>query len=221
MANTISDLGGGEKIVRMSNARFARLPSALVFTSWNTIRVALRVRMSDSGANLTGTPVLAFGLCAGTSNIIGDATTTHFVGVQSVGATWTRATAPTRYTLADIRPTKKVNTTTTSGASTILNSSIFHTAFFKLYFVDITKGSPNYTFQMFGPTAASSVDATASDFLTHSVALSPALANHAQGTSRTLAVDEGADGTLSAACVFWNQVASIFEIADWSVIKLA
>lgn len=222
MANTIIDLGGGEKIVRMSNARFARLPEALIFSGWVTLRLALRLKITDSGGNLTGTPRFAWGFCAGTTNIMGDTSVDHFVGLRSYSGTWTRSTTETRYGTVNITGAKQVGATVTdASASGAVHVSLFHVNQYKLFFCDITKGSPNYTFNGFSPTSNSTSNPTASDFLTQSVLGSPAFTGHAAGTNRTLAVDEGTDGTLNACGVWWNQTASTIDIADMRVVQLA
>lgn len=207
----------------MSNASFARLTSPLVFSSWTTIRLAIRFRITDSGANLTGTPRFAMGLYKNTTNLLGDASVDHFVGVRTYAATWTRATSETRYTGVVYTAMKQVGSTVTdASASGVVGTLIPHTAFDKLFFIDITKGSPNYTFNSpLYVNASGTSSPTSADFLTQSVSGSPSFTGHGTGTSRTLAVDETTDGTLNAAGIWWNSIVTTIDICDWRVIKMA
>src|ERR1041385_3392522 len=108
-----------DKRIVLKNSHFSRLHG--VNSSWNAIRVALRVSITDFGSNLGSTPEFVVGLCSGTTNVYKDSTTTHFVGMQTSGTTWTRQTnlgVPTYTTGASsIRPMKRVGTTTTTGTS--------------------------------------------------------------------------------------------------------
>jgi hypothetical protein len=225
MANIITDLSG-DKVVRMTNARFARMPIASIFSGWTTLRVAVYCKMNDSGADVGGTPRFAFGLCSGTSNIPGDATCTHFCGVMTGLVTWTRSTAAVRYSMTNgWYPAKVVGTTFSFGASNFSNSSntTFHTTAPQLLFIDITKGSPNYSFKMFyysgGATAPTP---SQSDFLAQSVAGSPAFTNHVySGSAITLAVDEATNGTFDAACVWWSPTNPTADIYAWRVYRVA
>src|ERR1044071_2239566 len=107
-----------DKKISMSNSHFARLHG---IASWNQIRIAMRFGSTDSGINITGTPEFSVGLCAGTTNIYGDSSTDHFIGVQTYAGTWSRFTTNgswTGYTPGagtSMRPIKKVTTTVTNG----------------------------------------------------------------------------------------------------------
>ncbi len=81
----ISGLESDNKLV-LKSSRVARKMS--IGTGWNVLRVGFRIAISGSG-DLNFTPTFAFGLCSGTANVIGDATTDAFVGAFYTGATWT------------------------------------------------------------------------------------------------------------------------------------
>lgn len=219
MANVILDVSG-EKEVVMTNAYFGRKPVPVIFSSWTTLRVALFYKVNDSGANITGTPRFGFGLCSGTTNILGDATTTHFVGAITNAATWTRATGPIRYVDGSAWvPSKKVGSTLTTG--TTFGTAFHHTTVLQTAFVDITKGSPNYSLRVFVPSSNTAPVQTLTDFNTQSVLASPAFTSCNYLAAQTVAVDEATDGTLDAACVWWNQTVPTIQIAAWRVFKIA
>lgn len=228
MANTIRD-SGGFKYIEMQNARFARKPIAEMFTdssAWSKIRIALLLDMADSGANITS-PKFYVGLCAGTTNIAGDASPTHFAGAIFNAATWTRATAPVRYFYGSSGCFPCV---IIAGVSTIGVSSLQSANFPNInaagstpnaFFLDITKGSPNYTFQSFHLDQAAGANVTDAQFEAASLLGTPVLTNHTQGTARTQAVDEAANGTFDAICVAWDQASPVMKIRNMRVVRLA
>jgi hypothetical protein len=219
MANTIID-DGGDLQVEMVNARFARAPLPAIFSGWTTLRVGLYLKIEDSGANVTGTIRFAFGLCAGDTNIPGDATCTHFAGCIAGSSPWTRATGPIRYSGSNYFPAKIVNTTTTFG--TTLGGTIWQTQNLQILFVEITKGSPNYSFRVYGrSTATADTTPTLSDFYAAMSAGSPSGTGMTYFPAQTVAVDEGADGTFDNACVWWNQTNPPMNIAAWQAYRIA
>ena len=223
MANTIVDFSG-DKAVEMSNGRFARQPIAGLFSGWTTLRVALLVRMNDSGANITGTPRFMFGLCAGTSNIPGDATVTHACGCITNNATWTRTAGPPGYySPLTIAPSTYINTTIATGTNLSTTSALGFsgTIVNAMVFIDITKGSPNYSLRLLSRTNTASGAPTQSDFNAQSVATTPAFTGHTYTAAQTIAVDEVANGTFDSAFVWWNQVTPAINILSWRVVLLA
>ena len=186
--------------------------------------------MNNTGANLTGTPLFGIGLCAGTSNILLDATTTHFVGMISNGATWTYAAAAagnmTRYGMGNstLTPGKRVGSTISvfSGFATApFFTADATTATRRMMFVDLTKGSPNFTFAaLFCSGTAASPDVLDTDFLAQVVLSTPSFTNHTYSGGSTLAVSE-TDGTLTHVNVAWNRSTPTFEICDLAVVQLA
>lgn len=223
LSRTISSVV--DKRIVLSNSQFSR-PHGI--TTWTTLRIGLRMIMNNIGASLTGTPRFYVGLGSGTTNMIMDATTDNWCGIVS-NATWTYAAGPpVRYSVNPVHGGKKVGTTLTLTASAVdpSDSVIFMadatTTNRFLYFVEITKGSPNYTLNLqsfrINPTTAG--DATAADFLAQVVQSAPLFTNHQNGTARTLAVDEST-GTFDHVCIGWDQVSPTIEICDLAVVKLA
>lgn len=218
-SNTILD-NAGDQYLAVDTARWARPLSTDILTDWTGIRVGFRMLVADSGANLTSTPLLAFGLCSGGTNIMGDATTTHFVGAQSASATWTRATAPVRYSFTTWNASKRVGVTDTSGGN-LISTAIIHNLYNRCWFLDIYKGSPNYTLQLFYGSSTTAAGLSTAIFQTEFRSSVPALSSpaHTLGSAVTLAVDEGVDGTLDHLCFWWNR-ANAMHIYDMQARRI-
>jgi len=236
-----------QNAIQMFNATWAR--SVNLPGGWNRVRVGMRFHMTDAG-NLTGQPTFAIGLCSGTANQYGDATTTHFVGMVievNPAATWSSGT--TTYNLGTTGscwfPRVRIGTSNTTGTALIGSTgycfainkrAATSTADRQLHFVDIIKGSPNYTFHApfsIWDTAAGCSDpvfcgdVSAFNFLNYMGQNDPAPTESASyhanpGTSGpTLAVDEGANGVLNAVNLYWNRVDAAVEVCDVAVAILA
>lgn len=173
----------------------------------------------DTGANIAGTPRLALGVCAGDTNIMGDSTVTHFAGIITTEATWARSTTPTRYAGLNVGPCKKVGSTLTTG-SDLSAATNFLTSSLSMLFVDITVGSPNYSFRMFGPNASNTAAATLSDFNTQILLTTPSFTNYTYATAQTVAVSEVTNGTFDHANVWWDQNSPDVDIAAWRIVRL-
>lgn len=182
--------------------------------------------MRDSGATLTGTPVFSVGLCSGDTNIFGDLTTTHWVGVKTTGATWPRLTGPpTGYQVFPAQSGKTIGTTFTSAANWLSVSGYILSDVAggnrSCWFVDITKGSPDYTIRGYAR-----INGTASDIslatMQAQIAIDAAtMTDHALANIGTVAVDEATNGTLDHVCFSWNRATPEIEISDHGVFILA
>ena len=235
MSNMIRSrtIGGLEdKRVQLSNANFARLWSSDLGTSWTKIRVGCRLSMEDSGASITSTPRFAFGICSGTSNIFMDSTTTHWAGVISYESSWGRYVTPAKYDLsgesgACMKVAKRIGSTLTEG-STIAGARLCiadcTVASRTVIFLDITKGSPNFTFDLFSWQNnignGAMADVTLSTYLTQVSLSNPSVTNHST-TSATQAIDEATYGYFNAVNIGWDRSSPTIEISDLAVVKLA
>ena len=213
--------------IQLTNSNFARLWSSDVGTTWTKIRIGCRISIEDTGANLTSTPRFAFGICSGTSNIFQDATTTHWLGFYSVDPTWPRVSAsPATYAMADVTTapllTKRISTTITSAATQTANPRLIDstTANRSAFWMDVTKGSPNFTASLFCRGGTTASDVSMSDYLGALPLLSPAIANHTNAGDVVLAIDEGANGSFNAINIAWDRASSI-EISDVAVVKIS
>lgn len=219
-----------DKRIVLSSSQFVR---AIPFgTTWNKIRIGARLDITSSGGNLTGTPRFAMGVCSGNTDIYGDATTTHFVGVRSIEATWT-LTGSNRYLIngSMLSPHKKVGTTFTAGTAFFpgvqwgigagaASSSADRTQFI----LEITKGSPNFTLQMLGWINTGSAPADNSDLAFYSnmeASGNPSATNHTFSAANTVAVSEGTDGNLDYINFFWDRSTAEIEISDWAVSRIS
>jgi len=196
--------GGTEKDIIMSNCSFGRQVS--LPAGWSKVRVGTRMWITNFGSGPAGTPQFAFGLCSGTTNLVGDASTTYFVGVSTNTATW-GYTGTNSYNVINLVPTTK------SGSSFIFGGNIatdWHSPYTgslpMLFFVDITKGTPNYTFNVFSMISANpSSYVSSATFQSDMPLTSPSLANHGFGSAQTLAVNETLSGSLNCISAYWNR----------------
>lgn len=213
-----------DKRIQHVNSNWARPWPLSIGTSWTKIRVGVRAIMDNTGANLSSTPRFAIGVCSGSTNLLFDATTTHFVGWQSSSATWVYAAGPPIVYSFDVVAIKRVAAVTTSTAAISVGSSIAGdptTTNRGMFFCDITKGSPNFTIDIFSHTTAAAGDVTLADFLAQVPLAVPVFAGHNFGGAQPLAVDEGADGTLDHVLVGWDRAAPVLEICDMAIVRLS
>lgn len=231
----VSQTIGGipDQRIGLQNSRFAR-PHG-ISPDWQTLRIALRVQMENTSANITGTPHFFFGLCSGTAAPMGSATPKHAVGFYTNTATWVYATAAganmTAYqgnTTNSTAVAVTVNGTTTLGGTAIWSAQIAFgadptAATRRMWFFDLTKGSPNYSCRVFGPSVLTAVpDVLTADFLQTIEYSAPVFTNHTYGASQsTGAVNETTNGTLDCVNVWWNQLTPKIHICDLAVFRLA
>lgn len=209
----------------MLNSTWAR--SVALPAAWGKIRFGLLLHFANAGAALTGTPVLAMGFCNGTSNIEGDASPAHFVGVKTNSASWTDLGCGGANVLGTVTVQPAVNVAGSETLGTAITADArfsFSATTTFLYFLDLTKGSPNYTFNLFtviGAGGSCGTGATVAQFLAQMALSSPSFTSHSYGTSQTLAVNEGANGALNAVNVWWNRSDYAAELGAIAVAVLS
>ncbi len=212
-----------ETAIQLSNSQFAR---TLNFgTSWTTIRFGMRLHMDNTGVAISGTPRFACGFCSGTTNIFGDATTANFVGIISTGASWLFQT--TFYNSTLFAPCTRVGSTLTTGTGFAGASDTIggcragtNVADRGMFFVDLIKGSPNFTVRMFA-LANTQNDSSAATFLNTMEQTTPSASGYTYEAGQTVAVNEGANGILDSINVSWNQTTPVVEICDIAVARIA
>lgn len=202
-----------------SNNSIIARPVAL--GTWNVLRVGfLHSVRQDTLVGIT--PDFFFGLSAGTASVYGDASATHSVGAQSTGA-WTLG--GDNFLSTAIRPVKQVGVTKTSGtnlaAGWITYANTVADMKRSMTILTITKGSPNYSFKMFYRNSGAASSPTFADLTAQMEAGIPAFASHLDSSTQTLAVDEGADGTLTALQMYWSLTTSSMEIEGVMVSKVS
>jgi hypothetical protein len=202
-------------------------PSRLlsIGNDWSKLRIAMRIRMQDTGANIVGTPRFTVGVCSGTAAPWnnGSAPTTHFVGAITAGSSWNRAAGPPAYyPTGGNASAKRVGTTLTTG-SAAWQQIIFadpDAAANSLYFVDVIKGSPNFSIRVLSQTLATAVTPSLDNLLGTAIIETPSFAQHAYSTAQTIAVDE-ADGALNAVNLAWDRPNGLIEISDLVIVRFA
>jgi len=188
---------------------------------WSKIRFGLLINLAvNAVVNLTSDPRWAVGFCHGTSNVYGDASCDHFVGGRPNQSSWVYPGGPSL--VCDFFGYKCVGTTETA-SSAIFGSNGLNvytqtssSTSRQLWFVDVTKGSPNYTINMWGSSGYA--DNAVSDFLTNLPLASPSAT---AGAPQTLAVNEGTDGVLNAVSTWWNRADYVMNICAHGVALLA
>lgn len=223
LSRTISSVV--DKRIVLANSQFAR-PFSIA--SWTKLRIGLRLIMNNTGATIT-TPRLFVGLSAGSTNLIMDATTDNWCGVATQGS-WSYyaggfPAAPVEYYGYNMRATKRVGSTLTDNTSSITGDASLPadatTADRTVIFVDITRGSPNYTFQVqkYRNVDAASVDVSLATFLAKVEEATPTISSHGAGTAKTLAVDESG-GAFDHVNIGWDKASPTIEICDLAIVKL-
>jgi hypothetical protein len=211
-------LYSGDGVVRLLNNNCAR--GIAIPGSYARIRVGMRLRI-DGAANIT-TPSLYLGICSGRTNIPGDASATHWLGAHSAGS-WTYGT---QYASGSINSAKLVGTTLTTGGGFGSGYDFCNTAsgFWTGMFVDIIKGSPNYTlaFLGFDTTINSGNSLTPATF--YDMMGIPGNLPAVGGwyfSSGAVAVNEGVDGTFDSVAAFWSNASYAWEFSDLAFSTLS
>jgi len=206
-------------------------------SSWNEIRIGICGSLvGDIGiAPPYGTRIW-LGVCSGNTNAIGDTTVGHAVGWGAIDPAltptrwatnrWSRANSAgastgcyyvytsgifaygAKFIGSNLSP---VAVTGTLGGIYLfgdINDSSFANYIRCCLWVNIQKGSPNFTFTEYGYpqiSAGPSALVTRDQFIVQMTAAAPSFTGHTRiATTRTLAVDEGADGTLDHVNIMWS-----------------
>jgi hypothetical protein len=230
-----------QNAISMANATWAR--PVTIPATWNKIRIGCRMHMTSTGANLLSNPIFAMGFNSGTAEQYGDATCLNFLGIAHDTATWSYvATGTSWYTLlaASIVARKRIGTTNTDGAlfadgalPALPGGAATNSADRFMLFLDITKGSPNYTmhmpFRWADQIQGQVADCSSAQFLFYMGQLTPdpTAINGYQihdGTnwdaSPTIAFSESIN-PLNAINLYWNRADATLEICDIAVAVLA
>ena len=193
---------------------------------WNKMRVGLLCGWnSGSMTDLTGYPAFSFGICSGSSNIFGDSVCGHYIGLYTSSSTWTWEVGANTYYYgisAMVAPAirKDTNGLYIGGdliqTATLTWGIVFSSASVErgklCIFLDITKGTPNYTLQPFYHyTTAGTNDGrmTIDEFLAAAQASPPAFpsreSGNQAGVAQSIPVDEVASGSFNAVNISWNR----------------
>jgi hypothetical protein len=223
--------GDGDIRAEMNGNTLCRpLPALLLTTGWTKLRLAWRVAMQD-GAHIFGTPRLAFGLCSGTTNPFdnGAGLTTNFIGAITDQPMWNRVdniyqlgAGPT-----SVRACTRVGTTLTLGAGLMTDPLFAQTQWTvnpakrQPMFLDITKGSPNFTIKLFQPSAdAFSSDVSLIDLKLQVIADTPTLSFLTLNNDPVEIAASESPGVFNAINVSWDRPTPFFYFSDFIVARL-
>lgn len=221
----------GDQYLSLANEEYVR--TLAIGTNWTKLRLGLLAAVTPDGtSNLNGVQ-LVWGLCSGKTNPFGASSTTNFLGMKygitSGGDLWSYvANAGNPYFATERLFLKKVGgtITTASPAAGEVHRVATNTGALprrSVQFLDITKGSPNFTVTQWGITLGSmSKDFTPAHLLD---GLGQAGTITVNGESMntmpaTIAFSEVA-GALDSVDIFWNKSAFPIEIHAVAAYRLA
>lgn len=225
MASTIIDDSGLSVV--FANSQFARTTS--IGSNWTTLRIGFRLRF-NAAADIGGTPRLYIGMLAGTSNLVGDASTSHYLGIRTLFGTWNYSTfgvgSNSGTAGASWEGFRRVGTTTTSYVMATGGAAFNQFRFNSnvdtkdCVIVEITKGSP-YTIGFFRRTATNGAQTvTTSQFLAAIEGQTLALTNFTLATVTAADINEGTDGALDSVCIGWDRTSVNMFIDDLTVVRV-
>jgi hypothetical protein len=225
-----------DKVMRLSGTTLRRKLDGLNDGgAWNVLRVGVRCRLAGADVNTsvygeTILPRFGIGLCNKAGDPIRDASAGHFAGAVTTSSTWTVISpgAGDFYFSFNMAPGKQNSsglTTGTNFGATIGVGTGTEPTPVRLHqvclFVDITKGSPDYSMRLFSISNASNGGGNSrAQWETQMEADPPSLVNYVYQAAQTVAVDEGTDGELDSLCIF-HQLPIEMEIWDLGVVKFS
>ncbi len=207
-------------------------------SSWTHIRIGLLWQVTGT-STIAASNGFAMGMCSGTAHPFADpVTTTNFVGIYANNGLTFNSNAPNDwFQFANTMlfgATKVGSTLTTSGGNFadsvgmwVPNTAVTHRR--GIIFVDITKGSPNYTLGITMPTNSSVThDFTINNLLvgmneSFGSILSaefPGLMSTGNTPDSTMAASEG-PGAFDTVNIYSNFLNNPMEIQEIAVQKLA
>lgn len=224
MAQVIADLGSDKRLI-LNNGYIGRQVQCLDAQWWWKIRIALRLCMSDSGANSTAS-TLEFCLSTqGSYRGMGNPNPTHglLMGMTGNSNTLTRATSPTSYmwnftgvnTLHD-------NASIASGSQDCENGSHYVGAeddHRVLVFCDVSRRSTTYSIKFFRNTNLACTDVSRATFEAASLLEAPTVTDHSFNQGCTCVVDEQTYGIFNSIGLNWNKASPTIKISDLRVVR--
>jgi hypothetical protein len=227
---TVSNILGDNRIL-IGNDYCGRSSDVLLDHSWTHVRIAMRLCLDDSGADInpayfyvglsTGPPLLqsppgppnnahaAMILLAGNSltwfrqlGLLG--LPPDYFRQQTQGEVWVNGTR------------KAISTLIPAPATHYLGTTDDHRT---LLFIDFTKGSPNWTVDYWMNELPACDDRSQADFEAYSLILSPSIVNYNWYGAMAMPVDEAADGYFTHVNIAWNNTAPVIKVSDLRVIK--
>lgn len=199
---------------------------------WQTVRIGMLLSFA-AVATIPGSPRLKFGICAGVADEEGvaDATTSHFLGMTTNSSDLTYNAGPTQYldTGGSAQSIVKVGgTQTTISNALTLKFSADPTLVRSALFVEVVKGSPNFTVSFAGATSAGAAqtDITPALFLQMMEAaslsdLNAIVSGYTTGGHQSVAIDEATNGEFTGLNIYWDKASVGCEISEVRRRKMA
>lgn len=215
-----------------------------VGSNWSKLRIGGRIS-STRYSNWSSPPSFNIGLSAGTSNMVGDATPQHFLGVRTNSVGWIYSPSGTEggaleTNLSTVRIVNGVVTATGIGHQTNVYTanrpSIAcaydngnSTQVISAIFIEITKGSPNFNVKVWSNVIGSVSNTRVAQHVTaarFNDAMSAEAIPEGNGNwiaigNTDYAIDEATNGYFNALNIAWLGTGSSFEISDAAAWKLA
>lgn len=236
---TVSTISGDNRIL-VGADYCGRAAQCLLNHNWTRLRIAMRLCVADSGADVGVTlPVTAqanfrVGLASGAS-LFSVAppvppAPTHAALFRLIGnnGIWFRQVGPPVSYLREFTAGELfVNGVQTTGSAGDIEASGHYLgatdANRTLMFCDFIRATPGagtWTMNYFRNGDPSCVDVDQATFETQSLLVSPAVLNHVWAGGSTMAVSEATNGYFTHVNLFWNQAAPVIKISDLRVIVL-
>jgi len=215
-----------DKILTLGNEEYIRTFN--FGSSWSKIRLGLCYSVHYQTVSIGGL-TWVLGVCSGKTNGFAAGTTTNFVGVNLTSNSAISGTLSANYgppwfiTTAGTVAVKRVGGTNTfgTGSATTLYGNNTDTSLRNLLFVDITKGSPNYTLSVYqysnyysNPYLTTTVFNAAMNSIT-----SPPSSCVVQLNAGTIACDESAGG-FDSFNLFYNSSANWLDVGSIGATRL-
>jgi len=225
-----------DKYLTLANEEWAR--TLAIGTDWTKLRIGVLLAVTPDGTNNLAGSALVLGVCSGKTNPYGAASTTNFVGAAMHGITPGGTTGTFTYvagsgnpyfTSIGSWPASRVATDVISGAATattfLLTANTGSTQRRSPLYVDIQKGSPNYTLTRWTPLASQALfqtgDCSAAEFLAGLEMPTPTWANtNLTSSNGTVAASE-TPGALDTVDLFWNKTALPLEVYALAAYRMA
>jgi len=212
-------IGASDLCIVMNNSQFGRAHG--YGDTWNSLRIALLFSAGpDNVQSITGN-VFRVGLCNGTVNMPGDVTTNNSYGVNFFG-TWARGTYGWNMSNSAFR---RVGSTETLSATNISPRLSFQGVSRYPLFIDIVKGSPNYTFNFWYHSGNGTADMTPASFFGYlnipGTYLSYTDTTYGAPTGTSLAIDTATNGILDTVYCGWSATTWSLWISYIAVVRLS
>jgi hypothetical protein len=148
--------GGEDKYLTLANEEYARVLD--IGNNWTSLRVGVMLAFTPDGTNNLLSCTFALGVCSGLSATFGGSTS-NFIGALVNNTTITYAAGPPPYFAVPTAIATKVNTTISATGATNRNHTTNTGSPQRraLLYVQLTKGSPNYTVDVIGIQTASAL----------------------------------------------------------------